>query len=316
MTLQQILYVIKIADSGSMNKAAEELYISQPTLTAAVKELESELGIRVFARNARGTYLTADGEEFLMYARQLYQQYRMIDDRYFGKSDIKRRFAVSSQHYSFAVKAFVETVKQFDMNKYDLAFREQRTIDVIEDVRSLKSEIGVLYTNDFNRKILQKIFRDSGIGFHRLTECKAYVYLWKGHPLAKEKSISFGQLAQYPCLSFEQGEKGSFFFAEEILSTNEYPKSIKATDRSTMLNLMVGLLGYTLCSGIICEELNGSDFTAVPFESDDDNPNAVMQIGYIMRKDNSLSDIGRVYIDEIVGYLNKCTCNSPSASQR
>lgn len=316
MTLQQILYVIKIADSGSMNKAAEELYISQPTLTAAVKELENELGIRVFARNARGTYLTADGEEFLMYARQLYQQYRMIDDRYFGKSDIKRRFAVSSQHYSFAVKAFVETVKQFDMNKYDLAFREQRTIDVIEDVRSLKSEIGVLYINDFNRKILQKIFRDSGIEFHRLMECKAYVYLWKGHPLAKEKSISFSRLAQYPCLSFEQGEKGSFFFAEEILSTNEYPKSIKATDRSTMLNLMVGLLGYTLCSGIICEELNGSDFVAVPFESDVDNPNAVMQIGYIMRKDNPPSDIGRVYIDEITGYLNKCTCNSSSASQR
>lgn len=306
MTLQQIFYILTISDCGSMNKAAELLYITQPTLTSAVKELEGEIGITVFQRTGKGTVPTTEGEEFLIYARQLYQQYELLCEKYSAPFGIKRRFAVSAQHYSFAVKAFVETVKQFDMQKYDFAIREEKTIDVINDVSSLKSEIGLLYLNDFNEKIVNKMLRDNELEFHRLIECKAYVYIWKKHPLANNESISFSELEPYPCLSFEQGDKGSFYFAEEILSTNEYPRSIKATDRSTMLNLMVGLNGYTLCSGIICEELNGSDFTAVPFRSDDNNPNRTMKIGYIVKKNGQLSNIGKIYIEEVTKYLNNC----------
>ena len=305
MTLQQIFYVITISDCGSMNKAAETLYISQPTLTSAVKELESELGITIFKRTGRGTYLTAEGEEFLIYARQMYQQYELIREKYSDFSNVKRKFGVSSQHYSFAVKAFVETVKRFDMKKYEFAMREEKTSDVIGDVSTLKSEIGILYINDFNSKVISKMLRDNDLEFHPLIDCKAYVYIWKNHPLAKNKSITFAELEKYPCLSFEQGEKGSFYFAEEILSTNEYPRMIKATDRSTMLNLMVGLNGYTLCSGIICEELNGSDFLAVPYKSDEDNPNQTMQIGYICKKNVPVSTIGDIYIKELKKYLNK-----------
>ncbi len=303
MTLQQILYILTIADCGSMNRAAETLYISQPTLTSAVKELESEVGISIFQRSGRGTIPTSEGEEFLIYARQLYQQYELINEKYANPSNIKRRFGVSSQHYSFAVKAFVETVKQFDIQKYDFAMREEKTTDVINDVSTLKSEIGLLYLNDFNEKIVKKMLRDNDLEFHALIDCKAYVYIWKNHPLAHNKSISFSELEEYPCLSFEQGEKGSFYFAEEILSTNEYTRTIKATDRSTMLNLMVGLNGYTLCSGIICEELNGSDFITVPFESDSDNPNQTMKIGYIVKKSSPLSEIGKIYIEEVTKYL-------------
>ncbi len=160
-----------------------------------------------------------------------------------------------------------------------------------------------MYLNDFNRKIIQKMLRDNGLEFHHLITCRGYVYIWKNHPLAKNKSITFAQLADYPCLSFEQGEKGSFYFAEEILSTNEYKRMIKATDRATMLNLMVGLNGYTLCSGIICEELNGGDYIAVPFEADSENPNSSMEIGYILKKQNILSNIGEIYIKELVKYL-------------
>lgn len=308
MTLQQILYVITISDFGSMNKAAEALFISQPTLTNSIKELENEVGITIFTRSGRGTALTTEGEEFLIYARQLYQQYELINKKYTDPSGIKRKFGVSSQHYSFAVKAFVETAKQFDMQKYEFAMREEKTVDVINDVSQLKSEIGLLYLNDFNEKIITKALRDNDLEFHELIECKAYVYIWKNHPLAQHKSISFDELKEYPCLTFEQGEKGSFYLAEEILSTNEYPQIIKATDRSTMLNLMVGLNGYTLCSGIICEELNGSEYIAVPFRSDDDNPNQIMKIGYILKKNNPLSKIGQTYINEVTKYLS--TCNS------
>lgn len=286
-----------------MNKAAEQLFISQPSLTNSIKELERELGITVFNRSGRGVTLTAEGAEFILYARQVYSQYENLLEKFGKRSNIKKRFGVSTQHYSFAVKAFVETVKTFDTSKYEFAIRECKTLEVITDVSTLKSEIGILYLSDFNRKVIQKLLTSNGVEFHKLINCNAYVYLWKGHPLAKKKSITIEQLSDYPCLSFEQGDGSSFYLAEEILSTNEYTRIIKTCDRATMLNLMVGLNGYTLCSGIICEELNGTDYVAVPFKADDSNPNSVMEIGYIIRSNIVLSDTGRLYIDEIKHYL-------------
>lgn len=305
MTLQQISYILTIAKTGSMNKAAEALFVSQPSLTSAVRELEGELGITVFQRTSKGTIPTKEGEEFLVYARQLYQQYELLQDKYGRAGNIKRKFGVSSQHYSFAVRAFVETVKHFDTLTYDFAMRETKTLEVIQDVAALKSMIGILYMNDFNRKVIVKILRDNDLEFHHLIDCSAYVYLWKNHPLAKEKFIMFPQLMDYPCLSFEQGESGSFYFAEEILSTGEYKRTIKATDRATMLNLMVGLNGYTLCSGIICEDLNGSDYVAVPFKDEEENPGSKMEIGYIIRKNAVLGEIGETYIAEMKKYLDE-----------
>lgn len=303
MTLQQLYYLITISEAGSLNKAAEILYVAQPSLTSVIKEVEKEIGVAIFNRSGKGVTLTGDGAEFLLYARQVYSQYNVLIER-FGKSgSLKRKFGVSTQHYSFAVKAFVEMVKVYDTTKYEFAIRETKTRDVIDDVSTLKSEIGILYLSDFNRKAITKLLTTNNLAFHKLVDCKAYVYLWKDHPLAKEKSIHFFQLDEYPCLSFEQGDNSSFYFAEEILSMNEYPRTIKACDRATMLNLMVGLNGYTLCSGIICEELNGTDFVAVPFEADDMNPNSVMEIGYIIRKNTLLSHMGSLYIDEIKKYL-------------
>ena len=305
MTLQQIIYVLTISEAGSMNKAAESLFISQPSLTNAVKDLEREVGISIFLRTSKGVTLTKEGEEFLMYARQLYQQYELIHEKYIETKNIKRKFGVSTQHYSFVVKAFVDTVKQFGTLNYEFAIRETKTFDVICDVGNFKSEIGLLYMNDFNRKVIEKMLDENDLEFHRLINCKAYVYIWKNHPLADRKSISFDELKNYPCLSFEQGENGSFYFSEEILSTNVYQRTIKATDRATILNLMVGLKGYTLCSGIICEELNGSDYIAVPFEADDNNPNSSMEIGYIIKKNSVPGQIGEVFIKELSKYLSE-----------
>lgn len=306
MTLQQIHYALTIAAFGSMNKAAEELFISQPSLTNAIKELEKEIGASIFIRTSRGVVPTKEGEEFLLYLRQLYQQYELIEKRYLNSGSVKRKFGVSTQHYSFAVKAFVDTVKCFGTLNYEFAIRETKTLDVIEDVGNFKSEIGLLYMNDFNRRVMGKILKERELEFRHLIDCKAYVYIWKKHPLAEREKISFSELADYPCLSFEQGDKGSFYFAEEILSTNDYPRMIKTNDRASMLNLMVGLNGYTLCSGIICEELNGSDYIAVPFDADDNNPNSSMEVGYIKKKNVDLSDIGRVYVEKVTEYLSKC----------
>lgn len=303
MTLQQIHYIITISETGSLNRAAELLYVSQPSLTNAVKELEKEFGITIFYRSGRGVTLTNDGAEFLLYAKQIYSQYEQVLEKYGKSGGLKKKFGVSTQHYSFAVKAFVDMARAFDMSKYEFAIRETRTAEVISDVSTMKSEIGVLYLCEFNRKVMMKLLHSANLEFHHLINCSAYVYLWKNHPLAGLPSIRFEQLKDYPCLSFEQGESGSFYFAEEILSTNEYAQVIRANDRATMLNLMVGLNGYTLCSGIICEELNGSDCIAVPFQEDEQNPNAVMDIGYVTRKDTMLSKMGELYVESLKRYL-------------
>ena len=304
MTIQQLNYVITISEKGSLNKAAEVLYVTQPSLTSAVRELEKELGITLFNRGGKGVTLTNDGAEFIQYARQVVTQYDRLLEKYGKGGNLRKKFGISCQHYSFAVKSFVEMVKQFNTDEYEFAIRESKTRDVIEDVTTGKSEVGILYLSDFNRKAIGKFLKSSQLEFHPLIKCEPYVYLWKGHPLAGQKSIRLEELRDYPCLSFEQGPSGAFYFAEEILSTYDYIRTIKATDRATMLNLMVGLNGYTLCSGIICEELNGPEYVAVAFEDEEAEVAAGrMEIGYIVKENMILSQMAEKYIAELKKYL-------------
>lgn len=299
MTLQQIHYTLVVSECGSMNKAAEKLYISQPTLTSAIRTLEEELGIRLFSRTNQGVVLTNEGKDFLLQARRIYQQYEMLRDKYSDKNNLRQKFKVSSQHYSFATKAFVETVKKVGTGSYDLEISETRTMQVIDDVGNSISEVGVLFLCDYNRRYLLKLFAERSLEFHRLTSVNAYVYLYRKHPLAKKEAITFDDLRPYPNMSFDQGENVSFYLNEEILTENDYPQTIKVNDRATMLNLMRGLNGYTLCSGIICKELNGADYIAIPYQSDSDNPNVEMEIGYIVKAHSMLSDIALTYIEEL-----------------
>ncbi len=306
MTLQQLKYILAISETGSMNKAAEQLYVSQPSLTSSVQELEKETGIKIFNRSGRGVTLTNDGAEFLQYARQVCGQFDILAEKYILKGNIKKKFGVSTQHYSFAVKAFVEMVKDFDTAKYEFAIRETKTRNVIEDVGRLKSEIGVLYISVRNEKALRRLMTEHEVEFHPLIKVRAYVYLWGQHPLATEESIDIRQLEPYPCLSFEQDED-EYYLAEEILSENEYPRTIRVSDRSTMLNLMVGLNGYTLCSGIISGDLNGDGYVAIPFREDEENPNSIMEIGYITKKNSVLSRMGEEYIRELKTYIRSAS---------
>ena len=274
MTLQQLYYAITIAETGALSRAAEVLYISQPSLSNTVQELERELGFALFRRSGHGMTPTCDGVEFLSYARQIYHQYETLLERYGKTGKRKKKFGISAQHYSFAGKSFVEMVKQFNTAEYEFAIRETKTHEVIDDVRTGKSEIGILYLSNFNRKILSNLLKTNDLTFHRLIKCGAYVYLWKGHPLAGCDTIRFEQLSDYPCLSFEQGSEGSFYFAEEILSTEDYPRTIKA-----------------------------NDFLAIPFASEGDPSAGRMEIGYIVKKNLILSRMGELYIEEIRRYL-------------
>ncbi len=297
MTLQQLKYVITIADCGSMNEAAKQLFIAQPSLSGTVKELEKELGITLFIRSNRGITITPDGSEFLVHARQVLDQYSVLEDRYISKL-IKKKFSVSTQHYTFAVKAFVELVQEIGMDDYEFALHETKTADVISHVKDFKSELGIIYINQINEHFIKKILREYEIDFLELLSCETYVYLYKDHPLADQASISMEQLKSYPCIAFEQGSKYSFHFSEEMKSTYDYSKLIKVDDRATALNLMVGLNAYTLCSGIICEELNGYGHIAIPLQESEP-----MTIGIIHRQEIAFTPLAQLYISKINEYF-------------
>lgn len=300
MTLNQLKYVITLSKENSINEAAKKLFISQPSLTAALKSLEEELGFDVFLRSKSGISLTVKGSEFLGYAKSVVEQYALLDAKYISKNEVKRSFQVSMQHYTFAVNAFVEVINQYGMDQYEFEIHETKTYEVIENVKNQKSEIGVLYLNDYNKSVLNKIFSESNIEFVPLFDCNIYVYMSKSNPLAKKKIIKMEELDDYPCLAFAQGDYNSFYFAEEVLSTYSYKQVVRANDRATLLNLMVGINGYTLCSGIICEDLNGTDYCAVKLDTDEK-----MTIGYIMRKSSALSEIGKKYVEELSKYKER-----------
>mgnify|MGYP000413695610 CR=1 FL=1 len=292
MTLQQIRYVTMIAQAGSMNEAAKKLFISQPSLSGAIKELEKEVGIIIFSRTSKGVVLTAEGEEFLGYARQILNQVELLEEKYLEGNNVKKKFGVSTQHYSFAVKAFVEMVKAFDMDEYEFAIRETKTADVIRDVSTDKSQIGILYLNDFNRTVLEKLIKEHDLVFTELFVAKPHIFVSTKNPLAGKKSVTIEELEPYPYLSFEQGEHNSFYFSEEIFSTVDRPKNIRVRDRATLFNLLIGLNGYTVCSGVIDEELNGENIVAVPLEAQGD-----MHIGTVTHKKVLPSRLGAIYRD-------------------
>ncbi len=279
MTLQQLKYITTVASKGTISEAARELYISQPSLTAAIRELETELGITIFHRTNKGVILSAEGEEFLGYARQVIEQTQLIEEKYMGKEPVKHQFCVSTQHYSFAVEAFVGLLREYGGDEYDFRLRETQTYEIIEDVAKLRSEVGVLYLNRFNETILRRTFRANELKFETLFIAKPHVFVSSESPLARKESVCLENLEPYPRLSYEQGEHNSFYFSEEILSTLECKKDILVCDRATLFNLLIGLNGYTICSGVISEELNGKNIVSVPLEVDD-----YMEIGYITHK--------------------------------
>lgn len=294
MTLQQLKYVVVTASVGTISKAAEKLYISQPSLTAAIKELEQEFGITIFIRHNKGVVPTAQGEEFLGYARQVLSQANLMKERYAGSGSFQHQFCVSTQHYSFAVEAFVELLTQYGGEEYDFRIRETQTYEIIEDVSKLKSEVGVLYLNPFNESVLRKTFKEHDLQFERLFMAKPHVFIGTGNPLAQQKSVTLKDLEPYPRLSYEQGEHNDFYFSEEILSTRECKKNIMVRDRATLFNLLIGLNGYTICSGVINEELNGEDIIAIPLEVDD-----YMEIGYITHKRVVQGPYAKLYIEAL-----------------
>lgn len=295
MRIQQLQYVIKIVETGSMNEAAKQLYITQPSLSNAVRNLETEMGIQIFIRNPKGITLTKDGMEFLSYARQILEQTALLEERYKGYNTSRELFSVSSQHYAFVVNAFVALFNGTDMTQYELFLRETRTWEIIDDVKNFRSEIGVLFLNSYNRDVLTKLFDDNSLIATTLFTTTPHIFVSKSNPLANRKKLSMKDLEDYPYLSYDQGLHNSFYFSEEMMSQIPHPKSIVVSDRATLFNLMIGLDGYTVATGILNSKLNGDEIVAIPLDVDD-----VIDIVYIRHDKANLSKMGQKFIDYLL----------------
>lgn len=293
ITLQQLQYFIEVAAEGSISAAADLLYVAQPTMSAAMKDLETRVGRDLLTRSARGVTLTVDGVEFLGYARQVVEQAELLEQRYLGRPPSRRLLGVSAQHYSFVVDAFVRMVKATDAAEYEFSLRETRTFDIIEDVRTLRSELGILFRNDFNRNVLDKLLRDSGLAFHPLFVAEPHIFVSRRNPLASRRRATLDDLVDLPRLTFDQGANNSFYFAEEILSTLSSRQEIRVSDRATIFNLMIGLGGYTISTGIISDDLD-PEIVAVPLEVDEQ-----IEIGWIGRTAIPLTEQAQRYLDEV-----------------
>lgn len=298
MNLQQLRYVVQIAESGSISGASDKLYISQPSLSKSLADLEEEMGLRIFERSQKGVELTEEGTRFLSHARQVVEQAAILEEEYKGVERPRRVFGVSAQHYSFVVSAFVDLVREQDRSKYEFSLRESTTFGIIEDVRLLRSELGVLYRCDFNEQVVTSAIKKAGLKFTPLFTASPHVFVSKDNPLASKKQVTLADLHPYPRLTYDQGIRNSLFFAEELHRAEDADKSIVVTDRASLFNLVIGLNGYTISSGILSEELNGTSIVAVPLKSSEH-----MELGYVTIAGRPLPELGMRYIELLNDYV-------------
>lgn len=294
MKLQQLRYVVKVAECGSITEASRRLFVSQPSITASIRDLENEMGVHIFERTNKGVVVSEEGETFLGYARQVLDQADLLEGKYKGTSEQVPHFSVSCQHYSFAVNAFVDVIREFDAARYDFTLREEQTHEIIEDVAHMKSELGILYLSEHNREVIERMLAANELVFEGLFCATPHVFVCADHPLADHASVTLEDLEDYPFLSYEQGSYNSFYYSEELTSTFERRKNIRVRDRATLFNLVMGLNGYTVCSGVISHELNGPGIISIPLDVDE-----YMEIGIITRKNTTLTRYGQAYIDAI-----------------
>ena len=299
MTLQQLVYLVTAAECGNMTEAAAKLYISQPSLSAAIRNLEEEMGVTAFSRTNKGITVTREGEELLSYARMLLEQSENMKDHFCNSKHQSPKFSVSCQHYSFAVNAFVDVIKTFDADCYNFIMRETQTGEIIDDVANGKSEIGIIFLSEHNEEILSKLIRNNNLIFEELYVAKPHIFIYKHHPLAKKEKITLDDLTQYPYLVYEQGTRNSFYFSEEFISTLDFPKIIQVRDRATLFNLVIGLNGFTVSSGIIDHRLNGPHIIAKPLMA-----NQTMHIGIVKKKNMILSRYAHKYIEALKEHLS------------
>lgn len=298
MNINQLKYVIEVAGASSMREASTKLYVSQPALSASIHELEEEIGILIFERTNKGISLTDEGREFLSYAKKAVGQYEILEERYLTRDSDKEHFSVSTQHYNFAIKAFTDVIRKTKPDKYIFSINETKIKEVLEDVRSLKSEVGIVSFSGSNEALIKKLFRDYHLDFVPLMRRDTYVYVWKSHPFAGRDRISIDEMSDYPCVSFDQSSDDNFYLTEEAMADYSFDKMIKSDDRATSMEIIAELDGYAIGIGML-SEANAILQGLVAIKLKEEDP---LTIGYITRKESAMSTYGRKYIEELMKY--------------
>ncbi|MCR5416920.1 MAG: LysR family transcriptional regulator [Pseudobutyrivibrio sp.] len=298
MNISQIRYILQVANSSSIREAATKLYISQPALSSSIRELEEELGILIFERTNKGIVLTEEGREFVTYAKKVNSQYEIMEDRYFSKDAHKDRFSVSTQHYNFSIRAFTNVIKKNDPEKFVFSIHETKTREVLEDVRNLKSEVGIISYSGANEDVIKKLIKEYNLEFTPLMIRETYIYVWKNHELANRKEISIEELADYPCITFDQSDDSNFYLTEEAMADYDFPKLIKSDDRATTMEIIAELGGYSIGSGMLSGD-NAILKGLVSIKLKEEDP---LTIGYILRKGGYLSSYGNDYVEELLKF--------------
>ncbi|MCR5625424.1 MAG: LysR family transcriptional regulator [Lachnospiraceae bacterium] len=298
MTITQIKYVLVVANSSSIREAATKLYVSQPALSASIRELEEELGILIFERTNKGISLTDDGREFLTYAKKVIGQYEILEDRYISKNSDKERFSVSTQHFNFPIKAFTNVIKENYPEKFAFSIHETKTMEVLEDVRSLKSEVGIISFSGANEKVIKKIMKEYGLVFTPLMIRETYAYVWKDHELAGRKEISIEELSDYTCVSFDQSDNSNFYLTEEAMADYDFKKHVKSDDRATSMEIIAELHGYAIGSGLLAgDDVILKGLVSIKLKEEDP-----LTIGYIVRKGANMSVYGEAFVKELLKF--------------
>ncbi len=293
MTLQQLKYAVTVAECGTISAAAEKLFISQPSLTTAIRELETEMGVTIFSRTNRGVIVSREGEEFLGYARQILSQAQLLQERFSGREQGEKRFAVSSQHFNFTVLAFSRLVQNFRGPRYSFHFRETTTYEVLEDVSQLRSEVGILALNEDNERFLRRMFGKLGLEFTELKRVQAELFVSAEHPLAGRRFVTVEDVSPYPCITFEQGEhNGQFFFEGLSAVAAQSHKTICVRERATEYQLLRALNGFSPDVGV--SAMYREEFVSLPLE-----PKQFHTIGYILRRDVTPSPMTLEYIQAL-----------------
>ena len=298
MNINQLKYVLEVAGSSSMREASTKLYVSQPALSASIHDLEEEIGILIFERTNKGISLTDEGREFLSYAKKAVGQYEILEERYLSRDSDKEHFSVSTQHYNFAIKAFTDVIRKMEPDKFIFSIHETKTKEVLEDVRSLKSEVGIVSFSGSNEALLKKLFRDYQLDFVPLMRRDTYVYVWRSHPFAARDKVSIDEMSDYPCVSFDQSDDDNFYLTEEAMADYAFDKMIRSDDRATTMEIIAELDGYSIGSGML-SGANAILQGLVAIKLKEEDP---LTIGYITRKGSTMSAYGRKYLEELMKY--------------
>lgn len=293
MTLQQLRYADAVATYGGFGEAAKRMYVTQPTLSESIRLLEEELRIAIFNRTGRGVVVTREGEEFLASARQIVDDAARIQEKYTGRAVRRPQFAVSCQHYAFAVEAFMDVVKAGTADSYDFTIRETVTSEIVDDVAHHRSEIGLIYLSRRNEAMLAKILRKEELAFEEIFTARPHVLLGRRHPLARHGRIRPEELDDYPYLTYEQGAENALAFSEEIMPAIDRKKNIRVRDRATMTSLVLGLDGFTVASGAQSRAY-GADIVSVPLEIADE-----IRVGFVFRRGLPLSSAGKTFVESV-----------------